>query len=219
MNYLSCLQDVLHIVQKSSRDFEENNEAEPSCVPKRLLLGGKQGLTTKSPIRLTSAGSLKNLLFVLQCLLLLSSCNLRAVYNQSSSPAINQLNAITIQDINSVAGTELVYHLSSLLPRKHGVKVKYILNIEFSNNKSPSILQKNSDSLREIVDQVVRYKLIDIQTNRTVTEGKFNHITTYRVDSAVYSSYTLGELGVEELTKRAAEEIISRLILYFESIG
>lgn len=161
----------------------------------------------------------KNLLFILQVLLLLTSCNLRPVYSTKYNPQeLSQFNAIAIEAVNSIEGAELVYHLSYLLPRQSGTKVKYLLKIEFANKRLPSVIQKNSDTLREMIEQIVNYKLVDVQSDKVVTAGQFNHISTYSIDSAVYSSYTLGELELEQLTKRAAEEILARLILHFKRI-
>lgn len=162
----------------------------------------------------------KNLLLFIGCLLISASCNLRPVYNsKQNTGALNKLRAIEIQPINSVEGAEFSYHLTNILPPSEGIKAQYTLKVQFVNQKAPSILQKNSDILREAINQVVSYQLIDLQSNKAVASGKFNHLTSYSMDSAAYSSYMIGEGELELLTKQAAEEILKRLILYFTKIA
>ncbi len=153
------------------------------------------------------------------CLLIGSSCSLKPVYSSKhNAKELAKLSSIEIQPINSVEGSEFLYHFSRILPCSRGIKPQYLLKVEFSNTKVPSVLQRNSDTIREAINQTVSYSLMDALTNKEVTSGRFKHITSYNTNSTVYTSYIIGEGEMELLTNQAAEEIRKRLILYFKRI-
>lgn len=159
----------------------------------------------------------RNYLSILVCLCMVASCSLKPVYySKYNVPELNQLNAIEVEQINSIEGAEFLYHLSNILPKDTSLRAKYLLKISLSTTKLPSVIQKNSDVLWEIINQIVQYRLIDINTGKEVTSGRFSHKTSYNINSLVYSSYVESETANQDLTKQAAEEIIARLIVYFE---
>ena len=79
----------------------------------------------------------------------------------------------------------------------------------------PATIEKNSNVLREYINQLVRYKLIDIESQKVLIEEKFYQNTSY---NAIFTPYATNverdETGID-LAYQAAEEIRSRLILYF----
>ena len=149
--------------------------------------------------------------------LLLTSCGLRAVYSNKYTElkANNPLNAIDIEPIGSIDGTEFYHHLSTLLPRT--TTAQYLLKVQFSNVSVPSAFQKNSDVMREITNQSIQYWLFDLKTNKELTSGKFKQMTSYSTMFSPYAAYVENEGALEDLTKHSAEEVRSRLILYFEN--
>ncbi|XVN42959.1 MAG: hypothetical protein RCG15_01245 [Candidatus Rickettsia vulgarisii] len=159
-------------------------------------------------------------IIIVACLFLCASCSLKPVYSSKyNTQKLSKLNSIEVEKINSVEGAELLYHLSSILPRDKSVDTKYLLKIKLSGNSLPSIIQKNSDVLWERINQDVQYRLIDIKTNKEVTSGRFSHINSYNIDFLVYNSYVAREKATEDLTKRVAEEIFARLVIYFSSVN
>lgn len=161
-----------------------------------------------------------NYLIILACLFFCVSCSLKPVYyNKYNAQGLSQLNTVEVEKIGSIDGAEFLYHLSNILPRDKSIDAKYMLKVEFSNSKLPSVIQKNSDVLWEIINQNVHYRLLDIKTGKEVTSGRFSHTNSYNIDSSVYSSYIASETATEDLTRQAAEEILARLVVYFNKIS
>lgn len=146
------------------------------------------------------------------CLLLLSSCGFKSVYSDKD---ISQFNSIEIEPILSIAGAELYYQLSNIMPKK--VTAKYLLKIKISYATTPVVIKKDSDVLRDTVNQVIEYSLYDIETNKQLTAGKFKQLSSYNTTFSAYASYIERESALESLTRYAAEELHMRLILYFEN--
>lgn len=153
-------------------------------------------------------------LFFLAVVCLLASCGFKAAYHQDFA-TYPQLALIEIAAIESVEGAELCYHLAKLLPASPAPR--YLLTITLSHTTSPLILQKNADTLREIINQQVTYQLIDKQTKQLMTSGHFVNISSYSTITSPYAAYVQSETTIINSSKQAAEEIRSRLILYLTS--
>ena len=150
------------------------------------------------------------------CLLSQPSCNLKPVFSSSSAvDSAHTINSIEIEPINSVEGAEFFHHLSTLFPAQ-GV-TKYLLKVNLSFVSTPVAIQKNSDILRQTLSQLVEYHLYDKATGKQVTGGKFKHISSYATTFTPYASYIESESALQNLSRQAAEDIRTRLILYFEN--
>lgn len=154
------------------------------------------------------------LLFILS-LCILSSCNFTPIYNTKNLEISNELSAIEIDSINSIAGAEFSYYLSNMIRSK--ANIKYLLKVQFHNLSLPIIIGKNSDIFRQSINQLVTYQLLDINTHQELTSGKFKHLLFYNLDYTTYAAYVVSKNAIENLTKSAAEELYKRLILYFDS--
>lgn len=161
-----------------------------------------------------------NYLTILVCLFFCASCSLKPLYSSKyNAQELNQLNCIEVEEINSIEGSEFLYHLSNILPRNRLIDAKYLLKVKFLNSKLPSVIQKNSDVLWEIINQNVQYQLINIETGKKVTTGKFTHTNSYNIGSIVYSNYISSETASDDLTRQAAEEIFARLVIHFNNVN
>ncbi|KJV81402.1 hypothetical protein N7281_00270 [Rickettsia hoogstraalii] len=142
----------------------------------------------------------------------LMSCNLKPVYSEKYTRN-NDLEAIKVEPIRTIEGAEFYHRLTSILPQK--AKAKYLLKAELIATTMPATIEKNSNVLREYINQLVRYKLIDIESQKVLIEEKFYQNTSY---NAIFTPYATNverdETGID-LAYQAAEEIRSRLILYF----
>ncbi len=146
----------------------------------------------------------------------LSSCTLKPVYSEkyyNNQFLHNELNAIDVEPIRSVDGAEFYHRLVSILPQT--TKAQYLLRAQFSNISMPATIEKNSNVLRESINQFVKYQLIDIKTNKILISEKFYQTTSYNTIFMPYASDVEREETQIELAHQAAEEIRSRLILYF----
>ncbi len=151
------------------------------------------------------------------CISLLTACKFKPVYTNNTGSINTYLSAIEVEPIDTVAGAEFYYTLTNLLPKTHMVKAKYLLKVSFSNTTTMEILSKSSDVSRELLSQIVYYKLIDIGSGKVLTSGKFRHMTSYGITSTAYTSYIEHERTEEDLTREAATELLERIILYFTS--
>ncbi len=151
-------------------------------------------------------------LFVIIIFFLMSSCNLKPLYTEKYSRN-NDLEAIEVEPIGTVEGAEFYHRLTSILPQK--AQAKYLLKVKLIATTMPATIEKNSNVLREYINQLVRYKLIDIESQKVLIEEKFYQNTSY---NAIFTPYATNverdETGID-LAYQAAEEIRSRLILYF----
>ncbi len=142
----------------------------------------------------------------------MSSCNLKSVYSEKYSRN-NDLEAIKVEPIRTIEGAEFYHHLTRILPQK--AKAKYLLKAELSATTMPATIEKNSNILREDINQLVRYKLLDIESQNILIEETFCQNTSY---NAIFTPYATNVerygTGID-LAYQAAEEIRSRLILYF----
>lgn len=150
-------------------------------------------------------------LFSLFCL---GSCGFRSTYSQNS-PIAPEIEAIEIEEINSMEGSEFRSFLSRVMPRR--APVLYRLKVTFSNVNVPIVIKKDSSMLRNGISQTVTYELRRAGDGKTITSGSFRRLCSYDNSFKPYASYVEGEDVLKNFTKNAAEEIRNRLILYFES--
>jgi len=147
--------------------------------------------------------------------LFLNSCGFKSPYKNQDLIQNKNLNSIEIEPINSIEGAEFYHHLSNLLPKSYNTR--YILKVQFSTRDSPLVIQKNADILRQTISQLIKYQLFDKMTSKELISGQFRLLSSYNAASSSYITYTESEKTLENLTKLAAEEIRTRLILYFET--
>lgn len=153
-------------------------------------------------------------LFIL-IMLFLSSCNLKPVYDTkyTNDKIVKDLESIEVKPIKTIEGAEFYHRLTSILPQK--TKAKYLLKAELIGATMPATIEKNSNVLRSYINQLVRYKLIDIKNQKILIEEKFYQIASYNTIFTPYATNVeQNETGID-LAYSAAEEIRSRLILYF----
>ncbi|WP_064429367.1 hypothetical protein [Rickettsia sp. Tenjiku01] len=151
-------------------------------------------------------------LFVIIIFFLMSSCNLKPVYSEKYSRN-NDLEAIEVEPIRTIEGAEFYHRLTSILPQK--AQAKYLLKVKLIATTMPATIEKNSNVLREYINQLVRYKLIDIESQKVLIEEKFYQNMSYNAIFTPYATNVERDKTGIELAYQAAEEMRSRLILYF----
>ncbi|HJD54763.1 MAG TPA: hypothetical protein LFW11_05445 [Rickettsia endosymbiont of Proechinophthirus fluctus] len=151
-------------------------------------------------------------LFVIIIFFLTSSCNLKPVYSEKYSRN-NALEAIEVEPIRTIEGAEFYHRLTSILPQK--AQAKYLLKVKLIATTMPATIEKNSNVLRENINQLVRYKLIDIESQKVLIEEKFYQNTSYNAIFTPYATNVERDKTGIDLAYQAAEAIRSRLILYF----
>lgn len=154
-------------------------------------------------------------LFIVLLLLFVNGCNLKPVYDTeySNSEVVKNLESIEVESIKTIEGAEFYHRLTIILPQK--TKAKYILKAELAGATTPATIEKNSNVLREYINQLVKYQLVDIESQKVLIKEKFYQSTSYNSIFTPYaSSVERDETGID-LAYAAAEEIRRRIILYF----
>ncbi|AFD19253.1 MAG: hypothetical protein AB8U78_00085 [Rickettsia slovaca] len=151
-------------------------------------------------------------LFVIIIFFLMSSCNLKPVYSEKYSRN-NDLEAIEVEPIRTIEGAEFYHRLTSILPQK--AQAKYLLKVKLIATTMPATIEKNSNVLREYINQLVRYKLIDIESQKVLIEEQFYQNKSYNAIFTPYATNVERDKTGIDLAYQAAEEIRSGLILYF----
>ncbi|AEV91902.1 hypothetical protein Rsl_282 [Rickettsia slovaca 13-B] len=142
----------------------------------------------------------------------MSSCNLKPVYSEKYSRN-NDLEAIEVEPIRTIEGAEFYHRLTSILPQK--AQAKYLLKVKLIATTMPATIEKNSNVLREYINQLVRYKLIDIESQKVLIEEQFYQNKSYNAIFTPYATNVERDKTGIDLAYQAAEEIRSGLILYF----
>ena len=154
-----------------------------------------------------------NKLAILLISLILCSCGFKSPYQVSVND--DSLSSIEIEPIESIEGAEFYQNLINLLPPSK--KIQYLLKVQFHYVSSPLVIQKNADIFRQTVSQLVKYQLLDKDTNKELTAGQFRLLSSYSSHYSAYTTHIESEKTLANLTKLGAEEIRARLILYFEN--
>ena len=144
----------------------------------------------------------------------LTGCSLKPIYGQQAAANYGSyLNQITVQPIASIEGVEFYNEMLSLLaPYKSD---KYTLKITLTYHASHGIIQKNSDVTRENEKLSVQYTLTDRFTDKILTTGSFQKLSSY---STIFTPYTndIRHRNIKKnLATTAAVELKSRLLLFF----
>ena len=145
----------------------------------------------------------------------LTSCGFKPIYKKQSNPTNNFLQRIEIIPISSPDGADYYNHLNNILPPSSNPK--YNLETTLSYEKDYSIIQRNSDVLREVVTIKVSYKLIESKTQKLVTSGYFTRLASYGTNFSPYSNQTNQQETQRLLAIMSAEEVRNRVILFFEN--
>lgn len=153
-------------------------------------------------------------IFIIFILLFVNNCNLKPVYSEKYNSKVDKdLGAIEVEPIKTIEGAEFFHRLTTILPQNG--KAKYLLKAELAIASMPATIEKNSNVLREYINQLVRYKLIDIESRKVLIEEKFYQTTSYNAIFAPYATSVEKDKTEIDFAYAAAEEIRNRLILYF----
>lgn len=154
-------------------------------------------------------------IILLISILSLTSCGFKPIYKKELNPTSDFLQSVEVGPINSPDGADYYNHLKNILPVVQNAK--YILKTQLSYTKDYSIIQKNSDVLRESVTIKVLYTLLESSTQKVVTSGHFSRLSSFSTNFSPYSNQSSQQETQRSLAIMAAEEIRNRIILFFEN--
>ncbi|MDP4708951.1 MAG: hypothetical protein NWS20_02985 [Rickettsiaceae bacterium] len=155
------------------------------------------------------------LLLIVLLLPSLNSCGFNSMYKADNNPTFSALENIDITMINSVEGADFYNHLQNIMP--HGPAAKYTLTTNCSFMKSISVIQKNSDILREVVTIKVSYELKDKATENKITTGQFSRFSSFNTTFSPYSNVVSQQDKQKNLAIMSAEEVRNRIMMFFKN--
>ena len=148
-------------------------------------------------------------------LLFITSCGFKPVYRLEDNSTRQMMSGIEIESISSIEGAEYYNHLKKILP-PHG-KIKYIISTSLNFSKDFSLIQKNSDILRETITVRASYKLKEIETGKILTSGRFTRLSSFNTTFSPYSNQIKQQDVLSNLAVMAAEEVRTRVMLFVEN--
>lgn len=154
---------------------------------------------------------------ILFCLIFfsLSSCGFRPVYKVSNNKTYDFLKKIELAPINTIEGAEFYNQLKNIIPPAS--KAQYILETTLLYSNGFSIIESNSDVLREMITLNVKYKIKDKFNDKIIMSGKFTRLSSYNTNSSLYANSERNQQALIDLAITAAEEVRNRIILYIEN--
>ncbi len=141
------------------------------------------------------------------------SCGFNPAYRVSNTDNVHLLSSIEITPITTIEGASFYDHIKSIFPPEKNTR--YILNTSLFFSRTYNIIQSNADILREVQNIKVTYQLIDKEFSKILTEGSFTKMSSYNVNSLLYSNTVLREEAISDLAENAAEEVRNRLLMFF----
>lgn len=148
-------------------------------------------------------------------IMFLSSCSSFApLYGKGGVES--KLTQIEIEDIDSIIGSEIYFHLSKMTGYTsntiYSLKVKPI-----SENSYPIAISDESELVKQSIVQLYSYSLIDKQNGKILDSGRIRIVGSYNVLEDSFHSYTNEKFTKKNMAQNIAEEIRVRLMLYFAS--
>jgi len=151
--------------------------------------------------------------FFIFILLSFSSCTNR--FNIDATLA-NQLASISLDfPEETIEAYELQNHLQKILNTGLQGK-KYRLEIRVNKTSSDSVVQKDSEVLRQNVEFNVWYQLYKLDDSNPIYKGKFRQISSFNTSFSPYSTNVEYEAAKISLARSCAEELRRKLILFFK---
>ena len=96
-------------------------------------------------------------ILVVATLFLLISCGFKPIYKTTNNKTYEFLQEIELTQPSTIEGAEFYNQLKNIIPPS--LRAKYILETKLNFSQDFSIIEKNSDALREIITLKVSYIL------------------------------------------------------------
>ncbi len=151
-------------------------------------------------------------------LLVISSCDLKPYYSTKYlDKSYVELNKVEPVPLDSIYGAEYYDILLQILMPQGKSEFLLYTNLVFS--KELSILQPNSDVLREDAVVNVSYRLVRKHDMQEMTSGYFRRNISYSTSFSAYANEVRNNDSSLQLAKSVAHEVRNRLVLYFSTLS
>lgn len=154
-------------------------------------------------------------ILIVAILFLLGSCGFKPIYKTTNTKTYELLQKIELAPPSTIEAAEFYNQLKNIIPP--ALNAAYTLESKLQFSQDFSIIQKNSDVLREIITLKVSYTLKEKMTDRIVTSGKFTRLSSYSTSFSTYENLNKNQQIITNLAIVSAEEVRNRIILYIEN--
>jgi len=154
-------------------------------------------------------------ILIIATLFLLSSCGFKPIYKTTNNKTYELLQKIELARPSTIEGAEFYNQLKNMIPPS--LPAEYILETKLNFSQDFSIIEKNSDVLREVIALKVSYLLKEKVTDRIITSGRFTRLSSYNTSFSTYTNLTQNQQSILHLATISAEEVRNRIILYIEN--
>jgi hypothetical protein len=129
----------------------------------------------------------------------------------------SKMQRIKIEVEDYVGYDEFAEHMAYLLGKHNSRSAddEFVMNVTMRDSVSCLALQSNTDTVRENMRKDVVYKLYRISDMRLITSGEIYNSLDYSSQFSPYSTYTDAEQAKIYTARYAAENIYSRLMIFF----
>ncbi len=155
------------------------------------------------------------IILMMATLFVLSACGFKPVYKTTDNKTYELLQKIELAPPCTIEGAEFYNQLKNIIPPP--LHTEYILESKLQFSQDFSIIQRNSDVLREIITLKVSYILREKMTDKTITSGKFTRLSSYNTSFSTYENLNKNQQTLTNLAIISAEEVRNRIILYIEN--
>ncbi|WP_202148877.1 hypothetical protein [Candidatus Sarmatiella mevalonica] len=139
---------------------------------------------------------------------ILGGCSIKPLYKQNNSSI---LSSIIVEPIDSVQGAQFCYFLSNLIPATTNPEYKIVVELKYQNQSA--IITPQAIVERSVIIQTVRYKLINIKSEKILLNRSLHALASYETTSEIYQSYVEKECLLENIARTVAQDIVDNISL------
>lgn len=148
------------------------------------------------------------------------SCGFKPVHakteNNYQNQLVTELSSVQIADISGREGQLLKYKLADLLnPDSATSYPKYKLEISLSSSTENLGIQENLRVTRYNVSLTADYKLIALENNQIIDQGKTKVKSSYNRTSSEFSTFVADEDSSEKAAEELAQILKQHLTAHF----
>jgi LPS-assembly lipoprotein len=156
----------------------------------------------------------------LACLLALSACGLRPLYQDGSSGRVAQsLRSVEVGPIGGRAGWLVRTALLDRLQRPEGSAARYRLEVELDDQITGFGIRSDDSITRERRTLRARYRLVDAGRGTVLIDATAGSDAGIDVVSSEYATVAAEQTALERLSREVADQIVNRLALYAARTG
>lgn len=164
--------------------------------------------------------SLNKIIVLFICFFCITSCSWKSVYYQPTPDGDIHTATVEIAPVPNQEGRQLVQKLKDILNAKDAqVEKQYILNVQLKEdlNTDQGIIGDNT-STRATMRITAQFQLINKLNNQVVIDESTFATSSYNILTMPYPTVTAREATRKHLIDRVAEQIGTRVAVFFSGM-